>query len=120
MKFSDIPFSPSGADIVAMGTVFGLTSCGGLNIPFKGGRKDAFSAGRPGVPEAHTNLPDTIEAFRKMGFSAPEMVALTTCGHTLGSVRSIDFPNIVPPKPNSNAPVFDTFDTTGDVFDFKV
>ncbi|PPQ64036.1 hypothetical protein CVT24_008849 [Panaeolus cyanescens] len=110
----------SRADIVALGTVLGLTSCGGQNIPFKGGRKDAFVAGRPGVPEAHTNLPDTIEAFRKMGFSAPEMVALTTCGHTIGSVRSNDFPDIVPPNPNSNVEVFETFDATGDVFDFKV
>jgi len=47
------------------------------------------------------------------------MIKLTACGHTMGGVRSDDFPQLVAPNPASTAPVIVNFDTTTQ-FDNKV
>lgn len=40
------------------------------------------------------------------------MIKLVACGHTMGGVRSTDFPELVAPNPNSSLPVIDDFDET--------
>ena len=40
------------------------------------------------------------------------MIKLVACGHTMGGVRSTDFPELVPPNPSSSVPVIDDFDET--------
>lgn len=101
-----------GADIIAIGAVFAVATCGGPIIPFRGGRIDAWTAGPAGVPEPHQDLKTHTDMFTKQGFTATEMVKLVACGHTFGSVRSTDFPALVPPGPNPAVPVFIDFDTT--------
>ncbi|KAF5312801.1 hypothetical protein D9619_003779 [Psilocybe cf. subviscida] len=101
------------ADIIAMGAVLAVASCGGPILPFRGGRVDALAAGRPGVPEPQQDLDSHIENFRLQGFNATEMASLVACGHTLGGVRNLDFPEIVPldNKDATNSDVA-TFDST--------
>ncbi|TFK30208.1 heme peroxidase [Coprinopsis marcescibilis] len=102
----------SRADIIAFGTVFAVASCGGPIISFRGGRIDALSADVAGVPEPHQDLETHIEIFRRQGFSQEEMISLVACGHTLGGVRSSDFPNIVTSGDNPAVDNFELFDTT--------
>ena len=47
-----------------------------------------------------------------MGFNQSEMIKLVACGHTMGAVRSPDFPQLVTPNPNTTAPVLANFDET--------
>ncbi|KAE9399622.1 heme peroxidase [Gymnopus androsaceus JB14] len=96
------------ADVIALGAIFAVVSCGGPVIPFSAGRVDATEAGPPLVPEPQQPLASHIESFRRQGFSETEMIALVACGHTLGGVRQADFPLIVT---NTSIDV-DTFDTT--------
>ncbi|KAL0576522.1 hypothetical protein V5O48_005467 [Marasmius crinis-equi] len=86
------------ADVIAMGTIFAYASCGGpshTSIPYRGGRKDAISAGPPGAPEPQQDIQSHIDSFRRQGFTQEEMIALVACGHTVGGVRKVDFETIV-------------------------
>ncbi|KAF9260590.1 heme peroxidase [Marasmius fiardii PR-910] len=83
------------ADLIALGTVLGVASCGGPLIPFRGGRIDVTSAGPATVPEPQQDLASHTESFRRQGFTQSEMIALVACGHSLGGVRRGDFPDIV-------------------------
>ncbi len=76
----------AGADVIAIGAIFAVSTCGGPIIPFSGGRIG-------------------------QGFNQTEMIKLVACGHTMGGVRSSDFPQLVPPNGNSSVPVIDDFDT---------
>ena len=89
------PSCSTGADIVALGVVWGIDACGGPPIPYRGGRRAALGPGPLGVPEPSQDLATHTEKFRLHGFSPTEMIALVACGHTIGSVRSADFPNLV-------------------------
>ena len=89
-----------------------MSSCGGPIIPFRGGRVDAWAGGGTGTPEPQQDLSTLTESFRKQGFNQTDMIKLVACGHTMGGVRSADFPQLVPPNPNSVNPVIDDFDTT--------
>ncbi|TFK42386.1 heme peroxidase [Crucibulum laeve] len=109
----------SRSDVIAAATVFAVASCGGPLIPFRGGRIDALSAGSMGVPEPQQDLATHTEIFRRQGFTQEEMITLVACGHTLGGVRSNDFPAIVRPSDDSTTPNFEVFDTTS-VFDNTV
>jgi len=107
-----------------MGVVWGVSACGGPIIPFRGGRIDSLKAGPLGVPEPHQDIATHTEKFRLQGLNQAEMISLVACGHTLGAVRSDDFPDIVPPNsnPNPNQPfrsVFGPFDGTAK-FDHSV
>ncbi|KAH8827144.1 heme peroxidase [Flagelloscypha sp. PMI_526] len=84
--------SCSMADLLAIGVVFGFRACGGPLVPYRAGRVDATEAGVAGVPEPHQPIEQHIETFRKQGFTQSEMISLVACGHTLGGVRSADFP----------------------------
>ncbi|KAF4614474.1 hypothetical protein D9613_002681 [Agrocybe pediades] len=109
----------SRADIIAIGAVFAVSTCGGPTIPFRGGRIDTWQAGGTGTPEPQHDLSTLTESFRKQGFNQAEMIKLVACGHTMGGVSSADFPQLVAPDPKSSFPVFDDFDTTPS-FDEKV
>ncbi|KXN92249.1 Putative L-ascorbate peroxidase 6 [Leucoagaricus sp. SymC.cos] len=109
----------SRSDVIAVATTFAVASCGGPILPFRGGRIDALSAGPYGVPEPYQDLQTHTEIFRKQGFSQSEMITLVACGHTLGGVRSTDFPQIVPPEGDLGKPTFVEFDAS-DEFDSVV
>jgi catalase (peroxidase I) len=99
------------SDIIGIGTVLAVAECGGPSIPFRMGRVDAVVAGPPGVPEPQQDLATHTEIFRQQGFTPPEMIGLVACGHTLGGVRSPDFPGIVP-VPADGSRLIETFDPT--------
>lgn len=64
--------------------------CGGKYIPYKPGRIDATVADpKTGVPEPSTSLGETLAQFEKTGFNQHDAIALTACGHTIGSVSRI-------------------------------
>ncbi|KAG6860595.1 hypothetical protein C0995_009485 [Termitomyces sp. Mi166 len=110
----------SRADIIALAAVFAVSTCGGPIIPYRGGRVDVWQAGPSGVPQPQEDLQTHIAMFTRQGFTTAEMIQLTACGHTMGGVRSTDFPDLVPPNPSSPEPVFHNFDTTTQLFDNTV
>ncbi|KAL0057461.1 hypothetical protein AAF712_015895 [Marasmius tenuissimus] len=83
------------ADILAFAAVRAVDNCDGPKVPLRGGRVDATSAGPPTVPEPHQDLASHTESFRRQGFNQSEMIALVACGHSLGGVRRVDFPEII-------------------------
>ncbi|KAF5393655.1 hypothetical protein D9757_000440 [Collybiopsis confluens] len=83
------------ADLIALGTVFGVASCGGPIIPYRAGRIDATKAGPATVPEPQQDFASHLQSFIRQGFDQTEMISLVACGHTLGGVRQADFPTIV-------------------------
>jgi Peroxidase len=109
-----------GADIIALGAVFAVSTCGGPILPFRGGRSDAWTAGPSGVPEPQQDIQTHTSQFQNAGFNPSEMIQLVACGHTLGGVRSTDFPALVPPNPSSAVPQFGNFDTSPTNFDNSV
>lgn len=102
----------SGADVISIAAVFSVASCGGPIIPFRGGRIDTWKAGATGTPEPQQDIATHTQMFQRAGFNAQEMIKMVACGHTMGSVRSTDFPDMVPPGPNPAIPRFINFDTT--------
>lgn len=86
------------ADLIALGVVLAVEACsnGTVHIPYRGGRVDAPRPGPTGVPEPHEDLEAHTASFRRQGFSATEMIGLVACGHTMGGVHGVDFPEIVP------------------------
>ncbi|KAF9014014.1 heme peroxidase [Cyathus striatus] len=95
----------SRSDIIALAATFVVASCGGPIIPYRGGRVDPLHAGPPGMCR-HTSI------FARVGFTQDDMIALVACGHTLGSVRSADFPSIVPVRSGTSDVSFRDFDTS--------
>lgn len=106
------------ADLIALGVVTSVGACSGPLIPFKAGRVDSVVAGDLGVPEEFGALSKHIEQFSRAGMNQTEMIQLTACGHTLGSVHQAGFPDVV-----HNAETPDNIagaihlDDTFDVFD---
>ncbi|RGP59772.1 hypothetical protein FLONG3_11094 [Fusarium longipes] len=93
----------SAADLIALGTVAATEGCGdGIRIPFRAGRIDAVKPGPSGVPEPSTNLKETFAAFTKAGFTKEDMTAMVACGHALGGVHSVDFPDVTGIKADPN------------------
>ncbi|KAK6212466.1 hypothetical protein LQW54_005240 [Pestalotiopsis sp. IQ-011] len=111
------------ADLEAIGTVMSVNLCGGKYIPFRPGRVDAVQADpKTGVPEPSTNLEETLDEFERAGFNREDAIALTACGHTMGSVHHGGFPEVVeesavtPNNTNGGA----NFDTSRAAFDSRV
>ncbi|KAL7940295.1 heme peroxidase [Trichoderma barbatum] len=110
------------ADLFAIATVMAVGACsdGKVIVPFRGGRVDATGPGPSGVPEPQQDLPTHTMSFAKQGFDTSEMIALVACGHSVGGVHGVDFPEIVP-NPATPVDVKNdntvTFDTTTDTFD---
>jgi catalase (peroxidase I) len=102
----------TGADVIAIAAIFAVSTCGGPVIPFSGGRIDAWSAGNFGTPQPQQDISTLTESFSNQGFNQSEMIKLVACGHTMGGVRSTDFPELVAPNPSSSVPVIDNFDET--------
>ncbi|KAE9388479.1 heme peroxidase [Gymnopus androsaceus JB14] len=73
------------ADVIALGTVFAVSSCGGPFIPYSAGRVDATEGGPATVPEPQQDLATHIQLFQQQGFNQTEMIGLVACGHTLGA-----------------------------------
>jgi len=72
----ELPNSCSaGADIVALGTLWGIAACGGPPIPCRG-RRTALGPGPLEVPEPSQDFATYTEKFRLQGFSPTEMIAL--------------------------------------------
>lgn len=84
------------ADLIAAGVYASVRSCGGPVVPLRLGRKDATAPGSAGVPQPQNSVSTFRQQFDRMGFSPTEMIQLVACGHTLGSVHSSEFPQIVP------------------------
>jgi len=109
----------STSDLIALSVVMSVGNCGGPVIPFRSGRIDASEAGPFGVPAPDTSLELTLEYFANAGFNQTDSIALTACGHTLGSVHHGGFPTVVGleavSKDNTNGAVH--FDETVAVFD---
>ena len=38
---------------------------------------------------------DHLSSFKRQGFNRDEMIGLVACGHTLGGIHGVDFPEIV-------------------------
>ncbi|KAF8193460.1 heme peroxidase [Pholiota molesta] len=103
----------SRADVIAFGATWAIAACGGPVLKFRGGRKDAAGPGLPGVPEPDQPLTTHAEKFRLQGFNATEMIQLVACGHTIGGVQSVDFPEVVNANASDpSAVVVADFDTT--------
>ncbi|KAJ3072781.1 L-ascorbate peroxidase 3 [Podochytrium sp. JEL0797] len=102
----------SKADMIALGGIVTVATCGGPQVPFVSGRQDAV------VPNDLTMLPadafgtvDTIAAgFERMGLSRLDMLVLVTGSHSLGGAHHAISPNI------TNA-TFAPFDSTPGIFD---
>ncbi len=91
-----------------------VATCGGPIIPFHAGRVDVWQAqSSNNTPLPQDDIQTLRESFRKQGFTSAEMIKLTACGHTMGGVRSTDFPDLVaPPSSNSSSPNIVNFDST--------
>jgi len=85
------------ADLIALGAVLAAGSCsrGAVLIPYRAGRVDAAGPGPSGVPQPDQDLAMHTAKFAKQGFNATEMIALVACGHSVGGVHGVDFPQIV-------------------------
>ncbi|KAF7351046.1 Peroxidase [Mycena sanguinolenta] len=81
-------------DVIAAGAVVAVQQCGGPTLPFKAGRVMAAGPGPSGVPIPTDSLAQNIASFQQQGFNQTEMIGLVACGHTLGGVTNVDFPNI--------------------------
>ncbi|UKZ67466.1 uncharacterized protein TrAtP1_008626 [Trichoderma atroviride] len=89
------------ADLLAAAAVISVGTCsnGKVIIPFKAGRVDAAGPGPSGVPQPQEDLASHTASFARQGFDVSEMIALVACGHSIGGVHGVDFPEIVPNPP---------------------
>ncbi|KAF8188810.1 heme peroxidase, partial [Mycena galopus ATCC 62051] len=106
------------SDVLALGVILAIKNCAGPSIPFRPGRIDATEAGPFGVPQPTESLQTHIAEFARQGFNATEMIALVACGHTVGGVHQVDFPQSVKGAitPDNLEGVVH-FDDTFDVYD---
>ncbi|KAI9148713.1 WSC domain-containing protein [Paramyrothecium foliicola] len=97
----------SASDLIALGVIAASAMCDGPPIKLRAGRKDADRAGVAGVPEPQTDLHTTLATFNKAGFSQEDMITMVACGHALGGVHSVNFPDIVeiPADPENDTSV---------------
>ncbi|KAK0435078.1 heme peroxidase [Armillaria borealis] len=112
------------ADLIALSVVTSVGGCSSptLRIPLRGGRIDATEGGETGVPEPESSLEETLAISAKTGFNQSDLIALTICGHTMGSVHHAGFPQVVPESavtPDNLGGAIH-FDATPGIFDHKV
>ncbi|KAK0212133.1 heme peroxidase [Desarmillaria ectypa] len=96
------------ADLLALGVFVSVRSCGGPQIAMRAGRVDATTAGPAGVPQPTDDLDTIVARFATAGFNATEMIQMVACGHTLGGVHSVDFPDITGDNSSTNSVYFDS------------
>jgi hypothetical protein len=108
------------SDLIALSIYTAVRSCGGPVVQIRAGRIDATVAGPEGLVPVPQDSTTTFEQlFSNTGFSTSDMIAMTACGHTVGGVHAVDFPQIVPV---GSAPPNDyvAIDSTIAVFDNRV
>ncbi|KAJ7062951.1 heme peroxidase [Mycena amicta] len=112
----------SASDVMALSVILAMKNCNGPSIPFRAGRIDATSAGPETVPEPQEDLGTHIALFAQQGFTVEEMIGLVACGHTVGGIHQIDFPDSVPASAigDSNPEGMVHFDDTFDTFDNSI
>ncbi|MCJ1429220.1 hypothetical protein MMC29_007133 [Sticta canariensis] len=110
------------ADLIALGAVISIKSCGGPYVSLRGGRVDATEAGPFGVCEPETDIDSTLSKFKAAGFNQADAIALTACGHSMGGVHHANFPQVVSEAAIStnNADGRAAFDESVAAFDVKV
>lgn len=106
------------ADLIALGVHLSVRSCGGPDVPFRAGRKDALHKGNIGVPQPQNSVGTFKLQFDRMGFSPEEMIQMVACGHSLGGVHTAEFPDLVPNGTAKHGEA--SFDSTVAAFDKKV
>jgi hypothetical protein len=106
------------ADLLALGVYYAVRSCSGPVVPIAAGRVDAKAAGPIGVPLPQNTAFTFEQQFLRMGFSQTEMIQVVACGHTIGGVHEVEFPQIVPVGSTENGEK--PTDSTVDVFDNKI
>lgn len=84
------------SDLIALAAHTGVRACGGPSIPMRGGRVDATQANSKGVPQVNDGGPVFRSRFFRMGFDQTSMIQMVACGHAIGGVHSVNFPDIVP------------------------
>ncbi|KAJ3092904.1 hypothetical protein HK102_000880 [Quaeritorhiza haematococci] len=73
------------ADIINWGAIISVKVCGGPDIPFRAGRKDATTRNPPGLlPGPNVPIPELLSRFQTLGLNAREFVALTAGAHSVG------------------------------------
>jgi hypothetical protein len=85
------------SDLIALSVYTSVRACGGPVVPIRGGRIDATAAGPdPDVflPQPQNSLFTFENQFERVGFNTTQMIAVVACGHTLGQVHAITFPQI--------------------------
>ncbi|KAF7301124.1 Peroxidase [Mycena indigotica] len=107
------------SDVMALSVVLAMKQCNGPSIPFRAGRIDATAAGPDTVPEPQQDLATHTTMFANQGFNVEEMIGLVACGHTVGGIHEVDFPDSVPATPfdPNNPEGVVHFDQTFDDFD---
>jgi hypothetical protein len=96
------------ADLFAIAAILAVGACsnGKVIVPLKGGRIDATGPGPSGVPQPQEDLASHTATFAKQGFNVTEMITLVACGHSIGGVHGVDFPEIVPNPPDTDVGLF--------------
>lgn len=84
----------SASDLVALAVVAATNRCDGPKVPFRAGRIDATEAGPLGVPKPEEDLTTHTNRFATAGFNTSDMIEMVACGHTLGGVHGVNFPQI--------------------------
>uniref|UniRef100_L2FB44 Peroxidase n=1 Tax=Colletotrichum fructicola (strain Nara gc5) TaxID=1213859 RepID=L2FB44_COLFN len=103
------------SDLLALSVVAAAAACDGPKIPFRAGRIDATEAGPAGVPKPEDDLESTRQTFKRAGFNDEDMITMVACGHSLGNIHSVDFPEMVAGETSEeNIAHFDTSPTNFD------
>ena len=92
-------------------------SCGGPHVPMRSGRVDATAAGPSGVPEPETDLQTTLNDGSNAGFNGGDYITLTACGHSVGGVHRVTFPQVTTSSEGEGTDELVPFDETQAVFD---
>lgn len=106
------------SDLLALAMYTAVRGCGGPAVPIRTGRIDASGPGSAGLPAASDSTQRMKDKFGKMGFNTTDMIKLTVCGHTMGSVHAQQFPQIVTPGSTPDGII--KFDNSTHTFDNNV
>jgi hypothetical protein len=106
------------SDLLALSMYTAVRGCGGPAIPIRTGRKDATGPGTRGLPGVVDSTQTMKDKFSRMGFNTSDMIKLTACGHTMGSVHAQQFPQIVSPGTTPDGII--KFDNTTHAFDNNI
>ncbi|ORY44495.1 heme peroxidase [Rhizoclosmatium globosum] len=100
------------ADVIALGGIITVATCGGPKIAFQTGRQDATAPNNINLlpSDPFQSVDAAAAAFARMGLSKLDMLVLTTGSHTLGGAHAAISPLLT-------SKTFAPFDKTPGVFD---